>query len=86
MLNGGGVIINSVGIPLMYYYGTDGDYNIMAIDILGPSMEDLINKMDEHHFTQPTVFMFAVKAVHPSSDRKNLLCSFQKLYPQGHQT
>lgn len=47
----------------MYYYGTDGDYNIMAIDLLGPTMEDLLKKMDDHKFTLPTVLMFAGQAI-----------------------
>ena len=28
----------------MHYYGTHGDCNVMVLDLLGPSLEDLFNK------------------------------------------
>jgi len=32
-----------VGVPNIYYYGMENSYNIMVIDLLGPSLEDLMN-------------------------------------------
>lgn len=31
------------GIPNVYYCSKEGEYNIMVMDLLGPSLEDLYN-------------------------------------------
>mmetsp|Transcript_5992 Transcript_5992/g.9328 ORF Transcript_5992/g.9328 Transcript_5992/m.9328 type:complete len:396 (+) Transcript_5992:23-1210(+) len=33
----------AVGIPKVRWFGVEGDYNVMVIDLLGPSIEDLFN-------------------------------------------
>lgn len=30
------------GIPSVYYSGIEGDFNVMVMDLLGPTLEDLL--------------------------------------------
>ncbi len=32
-----------MGIPKAYYFGEEGDYNILVMDLLGPSLEDMFS-------------------------------------------
>ena len=47
-----------VGIPKVYYYGTEGDYNVLAMELLGPSLEELMAKCGGK-FTMKTTLMLA---------------------------
>lgn len=46
------------GIPSIHWFGVEGDYNAMVMDLLGPSLEDLFNYC-KRKFTVKTTLMLA---------------------------
>ena len=46
----------------MYYFGVEGDYNVMVIDILGPNLEALFQFCDKK-YSQKTLLMMALQCV-----------------------
>jgi casein kinase 1 len=50
------LLVGGVGVPKLYWYGTQGDFNVMVIDLLAPSLEDLC-KFCGGRFTLKTVLL-----------------------------
>lgn len=51
-----------VGIPSAHYFGQEGLHNILVIDLLGPSLEDLFDSCSRK-FSIKTVAMLARQMV-----------------------
>ncbi|SCW00456.1 LAFE_0C04588g1_1 [Lachancea fermentati] len=51
-----------IGIPFIRWFGREGEYNAMVIDLLGPSLEDLFNYC-HRKFSFKTVIMLALQMI-----------------------
>mmetsp|Transcript_24778 Transcript_24778/g.34044 ORF Transcript_24778/g.34044 Transcript_24778/m.34044 type:complete len:748 (+) Transcript_24778:221-2464(+) len=51
-------LINCHGFCSVYHFGTQDNYNVMVMDLLGPSLEDLFNKCNRR-FSLKTVLQIA---------------------------
>lgn len=50
------------GIPRVHYNATEGDHNVMVMDLLGPSLEDLFTNCSRK-FTLKTVLMLGIQMI-----------------------
>ena len=50
------------GIPKVHWFGTEGDFNIMVMDLLGPSLEDLFEYC-RRKFQLKTVLMIGIQMI-----------------------
>ncbi|KAJ1861246.1 Palmitoylated plasma membrane-bound casein kinase [Coemansia sp. RSA 2703] len=63
------ILAGEEGIPDVHYFGQEGLYNVLCIDLLGPSLEDLFD-MCRRRFSVKTVAMLA----------KNMLTRIQTVH------
>ena len=54
--------MGGTGVPWIMWSGRQGDYNVMIIDLLGPSLEDLFKRCNRH-FSLKTVLLLADQLV-----------------------
>ncbi|KAJ6492579.1 casein kinase I [Mycena vitilis] len=51
-------LAGGIGVPFTRWFGTEGGYNILVLDLLGPSLEDLFN-FCHRKFSLKTVLLLA---------------------------
>ena len=61
-----------LGIPIVYWFGTEGDFNIMAMELLGPSLENLLGSC-KGKFSLKTTLMVGDQLVNNTNQQITLL-------------
>lgn len=57
-------------MPTIHWFGTEGDYNVMVLDLLGPSLEDLFQYCGKK-FSLKTTLMIADQIITRLEDMHN---------------
>ena len=59
----------TVGFPIVQWFGQEGDFNAMVMDLLGSSLETLFN-ICRRRFSVNTTLLIASQAVHVTHQEK----------------
>jgi casein kinase 1 len=54
--------VTDKGIPHLYHTATEGEFNVMVMELLGPSLENLFSQFDKK-FTLKTTLMLADRMI-----------------------
>jgi casein kinase 1 len=65
------VLNGTPGVPNIHWFGSEGDYNVMVMDILGPSLEDLFQYCGKK-FSLKTTLMVADQMISRMESMHNL--------------
>jgi hypothetical protein len=63
------LLAGGLGIPNVRWFGVEGDYNVMVMDLLGPSLEELFN-FCARKFSLKTVLLLADQLVRQPAHRR----------------
>jgi serine/threonine protein kinase len=72
----------SVGIPKVFYFGRETDYNVLIIELLGPSLETLFQNY-RHRFSLKTVTMLAEQMISRIEYMHHLLLIHRDIKPDN---
>ena len=67
------MVLLTVGIPTIKWCGTEGDYNVLVMELLGPSLEDLFNFCNRK-FSIKTVLLLADQMVSSATQILQFFC------------